>query len=115
MTKVSITMELDEVLSHVEMLMRKDYDLLANECTSQLRQALETIEKAKNDNGDARHALIFLDQCRLNLAKLDEKLEKRSQIIQGFHLEDSNNELKDAVPELESIKRAVDELKESTE
>lgn len=111
-TQITLTVELDDVPVFVRNRVR-ELDSDSKNINCQLSCAVQAIEQSMENQGDIRHALIYLDTFRRGLAQLDIRVQEYINILEGFITHGDQPEQVAEPPNLEGLQQTVEQLKET--
>jgi|GEM_PF-4917721 len=109
-TKVTLTLDMEECLDFVRDRLAEAVDDLAS-----ARNILDNAHSVIFEGDDSRHALIHMDVCRQELAKIDRQISEYMSIVEGHYdaenTPDSAEPLKEVGNMIETLQGEANKLK----
>ena len=111
-TKISLTVDMEDALRCIKDRMFETVDALNCITAEQLKYAIEAVEQADHNQGDIRHALIYLDNFRIGLVKIDNRVAEYMSILEGYHntINPTSSEVETGPVLSAGIRNALDSL-----
>jgi len=115
-TKIAFTVDLEDAVEYTRDHIKTELDALKRITVHELECAISAIEQHLDNQGDLRHALVYLDNFRKQLAKHDTRILECASVLQGYHeLEQPQNEQVAQPPDLGELQEALDKLEGTNE